>query len=320
MNHHHLTPDSLQSLTPPSGYMDSCSHDRSDDMNRERLTPDRIRRLTLSEGQTQSFLWDTDAPRLAVRVTAGAKAFIFEAKLNRQTVRVTIGDVRAWTLAAARDEARRLQTMIDQGIDPRDEKRERIAAAEAKRIEAERIATPALDAWQAYLAARAPRWGERTLIDHQKLVDTGGQPKTRGRRPGEGDTTMPGSLLPVLRLPLEQITADRVRVWLQDEATKRPTHAALAFRYLRAFLNWCSDRPEYRDQVQADACITRLAKDELPKKAAKDDCLQREQLPAWFASVRQIQNPVIAAYLQTALLIGARREEVAGLQWEDVDF
>ena len=289
-------------------------------MNRERLTPDRIRRLTLSEGQTQSFLWDTDAPRLAVRVTAGAKAFIFEAKLNRQTVRVTIGDVRAWTLAAARDEARRLQTMIDQGIDPRDEKRERVAAAEAKRIEAERIATPALDAWQAYLAARAPRWGERTLIDHQKLVDTGGQPKTRGRRPGEGDTTMPGSLLPVLRLPLEQITADRVRVWLQDEATKRPTHAALAFRYLRAFLHWCSDRPEYRDQVQADACITRLAKDELPKKAAKDDCLQREQLPAWFASVRLIQNPVIAAYLQTALLIGARREEVAGLQWEDVDF
>ena len=29
-------------------------------MNRERLTPDRIRRLTLSEGQSQSFLWDTD--------------------------------------------------------------------------------------------------------------------------------------------------------------------------------------------------------------------------------------------------------------------
>jgi hypothetical protein len=63
-----------------------------------------------------------------------------------------------------------------------------------------------------------------------------------------------------------------------------------------------------------------MARDELPKKSAKDDCLQREQLPAWFAAVRQIQNPVIAAYLQTALLTGARREEVAGLQWEDVDF
>jgi integrase len=32
------------------------------------------------------------------------------------------------------------------------------------------------------------------------------------------------------------------------------------------------------------------------------------------------QNPVIAAYLQTALLTGARREEVAGIRWEDVDF
>jgi integrase len=63
-----------------------------------------------------------------------------------------------------------------------------------------------------------------------------------------------------------------------------------------------------------------MARDELPKKSAKDDCLQREQLPAWFAAVRQIQNPVIAAYLQTALLTGARREEVAGIRWEDVDF
>jgi hypothetical protein len=59
---------------------------------------------------------------------------------------------------------------------------------------------------------------------------------------------------------------------------------------LRAFLNWCSDRPEYRDQVQPGACITRMARDELPKEAAKDDCLQREQLPAWFAAVRQIKS------------------------------
>ncbi len=289
-------------------------------MNRERLTPDRVRRLSLPVGVDQDFLWDTDTPRLAVRVTAGAKSFIFESKLNRQTVRMTIGDVRAWTLAAARDEARRLQTMIDQGIDPRQEKRARIAAAEAKREEAKRIATPALDAWQAYLAARAPRWGERTLIDHQKLVDAGGQPKARGRRPGEGTTTQPGSLLLLLSDPLEQIDADRVRAWLQDEAARRPTHAALAFRYLRAFLNWCGDRLEYRDQVRADACGARLARDELPKKSARDDCLQREQLPAWFAAVRQIGNPVIAAYLQTALLTGARREEVAGIRWEDVDF
>jgi hypothetical protein len=289
-------------------------------MNRERLTPDRIRRLALPEGAGQSFTWDTDAPRLAVRATAGAKSFIFESKLNRQTVRVTIGDTRVWTLSAARDEARRLQTMTDQGIDPRQEKRDRIEAAAAKAEEAKRIAAPAMEAWQAYIEARSPRWSQSHLGDHATVSKEGGEPRTQGRRPGESDKTLPGILRPLLALPLEQIDADRVRVWLQDESAKRPTHTRLAFGLLRAFLNWCADRPEYRDQAHKDACITRMARDELPKKSAKDDCLQREQLPAWFAAVRQIQNPVIAAYLQTALLTGARREEVAGIRWEDVDF
>ena len=47
--------------------------------------------------------------------------------------------------------------------------------------------------------------------------------------------------------------------------------------------------------------------------------LQREQLAAWFASVRKIRNPIISAYLQTLLINGARREEVAGLRCADVD-
>ena len=78
-------------------------------MQRERLTPERIRRFTCPEGTKQAFLWDETAPRLAVRATAGAKSFVFEAKLDRRTIRVTIGDVRAWNLDDARTEARRLQ-------------------------------------------------------------------------------------------------------------------------------------------------------------------------------------------------------------------
>jgi hypothetical protein len=65
-------------------------------MQRERLTPERIRRFTCPEGTKQAFLWDETAPRLAVRATAGAKSFVFEAKLDRRTIRVriAIGDVR----------------------------------------------------------------------------------------------------------------------------------------------------------------------------------------------------------------------------------
>ncbi|MBK8114674.1 MAG: integrase family protein [Candidatus Accumulibacter sp.] len=297
--------------------------------NKVPFTAGRVSKFCCEAGKAASFLWDTESTGLGLKASAGgAKSYVLQSRLETgATLRLTIGTTKTWALGAARDEARRLQTMIDQGIDPRNEKRDRIAEAEAKRAEAEakrieleRIAAPAMEAWQRYIEARRPIWSARHLLEHETVSKEGGEPRTQGRRPGESDKTLPGILRPLLVLPLEQIDADRVRVWLKDEATHRPTYARLAFALLRAFLNWCGDRPEYRDQAHTDACITRMARDELPKKAAKDDCLQREQLLAWFASVRQIGNPVIAAYLQAALLTGARREEVAGIRWEDVDF
>ena len=81
------------------------------------------------------------------------------------------------------------------------------------------------------------------------------------------------------RVVADSVDADHVWAWLKDEALIRPTFARLAFSLLRAFLNWCADRSEYRAYVHVDACASRLTRDELPKKAAKDDCLQREQLP-----------------------------------------
>lgn len=100
-------------------------------MQRERLTLARIAAFNCAQNKKQEFLWDTDAPRLAIRATAGAKSFIFESKLERQTIRRTIGDVRNWNLDDARNEARRLQTLVDQGIDPRELEREKAAAKKA---------------------------------------------------------------------------------------------------------------------------------------------------------------------------------------------
>jgi integrase len=290
-------------------------------MPRTKLTAGRIREFTCPPDKAQVFLWDTEAPGLAVRATPGSelRAFIFQGRLNDKPLRVTIGDVRVWGIDAGRAEARRLQTEIDQGNDPREQKRERIAASEAKREEARRIDAPALDAWNEYLTARAARWSPRTLLDHQRLTDPGGKPKTRGRKKGEGDTTQPGILLPLLAHPLKQIDAAAVRAFLKDEAETRPTQAKNAFDRLRAFLNWCAERPEYQGQIHADACNGRAARDELPKGTPKDDCLQREQLRPWFEHVRALPA-VPAAYLQALLLTGARREELAGLRWEDVDF
>lgn len=112
-------------------------------MAKAKITAGRIRDLALPPGKSQAFLRDTDAPGLAVRATAGSKSFIFQAQLlDGRTIRTTIGDVRAWDIDKAREEARRLQLLVDQGADPREEKAARLAAQEAEkaRAEAERAA------------------------------------------------------------------------------------------------------------------------------------------------------------------------------------
>jgi integrase len=287
---------------------------------KENFTAGRVAAFKCEPGKNQSIYWDGKTPGLGLRVTtAGVKSYIFETRLNGKTLRVTIGDVRTWAIDSAQEEATSLKTMTDKGIDPRQARAEKMAAAEAKREDARHAEAPAMEAWNAYIDARRGKWSACHIGDHANVSKVGREVRTRGRRTESG-LTQPGALLSLLSLPLAQIDADHVRAWLKDEAITRPTHARLAFSLLRAFLNWCADRPEYRAHVHADACASRLTRDELPKKAAKDDCMQREQLPLWFEHVRKLGNPVHSAYLQALLLTGARREELAPLKWEDVDF
>ncbi|WP_425532191.1 tyrosine-type recombinase/integrase [Aromatoleum anaerobium] len=70
-------------------------------------------------------LRDEDMPRLTMRARpSGTKSFIFKATLNYKAIRITIGSADAWTIEAARDEARKFQRWIDDGLDPRDVLRE----------------------------------------------------------------------------------------------------------------------------------------------------------------------------------------------------
>ncbi|NMG16738.1 tyrosine-type recombinase/integrase [Aromatoleum bremense] len=91
-------------------------------MPRQRLT---LPRIAAFKPKGDGFLWDEDMPRLAVRARpSGAKSFIFKATLNYKDIRITIGSTDAWTIEAARDEARKFQRWIDDGKDPRDVLRE----------------------------------------------------------------------------------------------------------------------------------------------------------------------------------------------------
>ena len=282
------------------------------------FTAGRVQDFKCPLDKQQVFIWDSVTEGLGLRATAGSKNYIFQGKLAGQAIRIKIGGLDRYTIDDARKEARRLKTQLDEGHDPRIVKAENIAATIAKREHVKIEQSPAMDAWNQYIKIRTTKWSERHKADHESMSRAGGEKITRGKRAGQSDKKEEGILRPLLILPLSHITRDRVAEWLVPEADKRPTRARLALSLLATFLTWCGDRPEYRDQVQANAC--QRMKQDLPKPKARDDCLQREQLALWFEYVRRIPNATHAAYLQCLLLTGARREEMAGLLWEDVDF
>ena len=290
-------------------------------MARQNLTVARVSEFRCPPGKSQAFLWDAKVPGLALRVTAsGARAFVFQSRLRGgNAVRITIGSPETWTIPAAQAEARRLQGLIDRGVDPRAERAETSArhAAEREAAKAERARrrVTGLDAWGAYCEARRKRWSERHYSDHLKMTAPGGVERARSRE----KLTRPGLLHGLLNRPLADVDADAVGAWASREAKVRPGSAALAFRLLSVFVNWCVEHPEYRAIVRADACKGRKVRETLGKPNVKNDALQREQLRLWFDAVRALP-PVPAAYLQALLLTGARREEVASLRWEDVEF
>lgn len=284
---------------------------------RENFTAVRVASFRCEEGCGQSLYWDAKTPGLGVRVTStGARSYIFQTRLHNKSFRVTIGDVKTWALGDAQAKARQLKAQTDQGIDPRQVEKEAQAQAEVIALNQRRQNLTLGNAWAVYTEARQHKWSDRHLSDHQKLMQAETEKIVRGKlRKLEA-----AALSSLANVRLAELTPERVGAWLKQEAETRPTQAALAYRLLRAFLNWSQEQPEFAGLASADACTRKISRDYLPKKQAKTDCLQREQLKPWFEHVRRIQNPVIAAYLQAVLLTGARREEMAGLQWADVDF
>ncbi len=289
-------------------------------MAKVKFTAGRVADFVCEPGKDQSFMWDTVAPGLALRVTkAGAKSYIFQAKLNNGAVRVTIGSAKTWSITAAQAEARRLKVFIDNGQDPRQLKADQQAAQVSAKAAA--IATAAResltlgDVWPEYVTERTPHWGEHQINAHRKIIQAGGELRKRSKK-----KTKAGPLAVLAAVRLVDLTATRVEEWAKVEVLSRPSSGRLAMRLLKAFLNWCSEHPTYSAIVTANAANSSKARETLGKPKVKHDLLQREQLAAWFTAVRKIGNPVISAYLQTLLLTGPRREELASLRWVDVDF
>lgn len=181
------------------------------------------------------------------------------------------------------------------------------------------------DAWAAYLIELEAKPSPKTkrprsaqyIEDHRKLAAPGGEKKKRGK-----GLTSQGPLYPLMPLKLSDMTGDTIASWMEDEVAERPTSIAYAYAYrmFKAFAGWCEGQAKFKGLLPDDCYSSPKVTALLPStKTPEGDCLEREQLPAWFRAVRALPNPVASAYLQGVLITGPRREELAELLWENVD-
>lgn len=291
------------------------------------FTAGRVAGFKCPPERQQAFLWDATAKGLGLRTTpAGQPAYVFQGVYQGKDIRVTIGSPGAWTIEQARAKARELQRLIDEGIDPRTPKREAIAAAAAAtaaaaaaEVAAQAQAVTVGDVWPLYLANGKPKrrdaWKPRYRADLEAMAAPGGLPKKRGQ-----GLTRPGPLFPLMALTLVEVNEDALQEWHEREAQAGRHQAARALMMFRGFLRWCSTRRDYRDLVNRDAGKAAAIVETLPSNARRTDALEAAQVAAWWQGTEQLTNRTAAAYLRALLLTGARREEMAGLTWANVDF
>jgi integrase len=288
--------------------------------NRVNLTAGRVDAFTCPPDKAQAFLWDTDTPTLALRATpTGRKTYVFEARLNGSTMRINIGTLADWPIKHARTKAQGLKMLVDEGTDPREVERDRLVTKAAAKAAAAAQAVTVGDVWPRYLEEGKPKrrdaWKPGYLASIKTMSAAGGVKKKRG-----DGVTRSGPIYPLLALPLGDVTEDALQVWFEHEAKASKHQAARALMIFRGFLRWCAARPEYRKLINRDAGKAPAILENLPSNTKRTDAIEAAQLPGWWQGVEQLSNRTASVYLKALVLTGARKEELAGLTWANVDF
>lgn len=285
------------------------------------LTAGLLDRVACPSERAVVVLRDEVKKGLRLRVTkAGGKHWQFETRLRSGKLFTrALGEWPAISIDAARREAHRLRGLTEQGVDPREEEARAKAqrAAEAAAMAAQTVTVG--EAWKRYLAdgkpAKKDAWKPRYRADLEAMSAPGGEVKKRGK-----GLTLPGPLHPMLAQRLADVNEDTLKLWFDEQAQRSRHQATRALRMFQGFMRWCSARKEYRDLADRNATKAPAIVESLPRLKRRTDALESAQVKGWWQGVEQLNNRVASVYLRALLLTGARREEMAALRWDAVDF
>ncbi|RZF63106.1 site-specific integrase [Sphingomonas populi] len=232
------------------------------------------------------FLWDEDLAGFGLRMTSnGAKSYIYQYRMGgreAQKKRFTIGKHGSpWTPETARTEAKRLAMMVGQGIDPASADKER------RRIAVDLAFEPYANSFvDGYLKAHWKDWQQgKSLLDREAV--------------------------PVLqRTPLPLIKRSDVSAVL-DRLKDRPAVARLMHATLRKLFKWAVSRGDIeRSPIES--------MDAPRGPASRDRVLTDAELATIWEASDKLGYPFAPMY-RLLIVSGQRREEIAALDWCELD-
>ncbi|HSH72106.1 MAG TPA: integrase family protein [Methylophilaceae bacterium] len=246
----------------------------------------------------QVFYRDSELKGFGLRVGSGSKVYYAEAKIDRKTIRVTIGRHGLYAPEQARNEAKSILGMLSRGVNPND-------ADKARRAKSITLA----EVHEAYLQARNSL-KPRTIYDYNRFAKTHFE-DWQGK-------------------PLAEISKDMIERKHRQIGERSEAQANLAMRYMRAIFNFALG--QYEDSqgnpIIADNPVKRISQTRSWYRVERrQTVIKPHDLPAWFKAVNELPTYsnganrwAVKDYLLLIIFTGLRREEGLALQWRDVDF
>ena len=254
---------------------------------RQRLTDSIIKALP-TPASGNKIHYDAELPGFGCRVTAaGARAFV----LNYRTTagrerRITIGQHPAWSVKAARDEAKRLRRIVDAGGDPLGEE------------QAERAAPTVADLCQRYEAEHLPKKRERSQEEDRAIIKNDILPRLRRHK--------------VADVAFEDI--DKLhREITRGDGKKRPRpiranrSVALLSKMFSLAIKW---------RLRTDNPCRGVERNQENKRKRY---LKGDELARLTVALAEHRDPQAADIVRVLLFTGARRGEVLAMRWADLD-